>query len=94
MQGVVVFNSIVLIVLVKDQDDGRFLEEVDIFMLEKEERKDSEVEERHGRVKSRRCQQCIWGATGWREIRFRVSSASAFEIYLTNQGTLPQGPIA
>lgn len=62
MQGVV-FNSIVLIVLVKDQDDGRFLEEADIFMLEKEERKDSEVEERHGRVKSKGCQQCIWGVT-------------------------------
>ena len=93
MQGVV-FNSIVLIVLVKDQDDGRFLEEADIFVLEKEERKDSKVEERHGRVKSKGCQQCIWGVTGWREIRFRVSSASVFEIYLKNQGTLPQGPTA
>ena len=93
MQGVV-FNSIVLIVLVKDQDDGRFLEEADIFVLEKEERKDSKVEERHGRVKSKGCQQCLWGVTGWREIRFRVSSASVFEIYLKNQGTLPQGPTA
>lgn len=59
MQGLVVLNSIVLIVLVTDQDDGQFLEEVDIFMLEKEE-KDSEVKERHGRVKTRKCQQCIW----------------------------------
>ena len=65
----------------KDQYDGQFLEEADIFMLEKEERKDSEVEERHGRVKSRGCQRCVWVVIGWREIRFRVSSASAFEIY-------------
>ena len=71
----------------KDQYDGQFLEEADIFMLEKEERKDSEVEERHGRVKSRGCQRCVWVVTGWREIRFRVSSASAFEIYFKNQGT-------
>ena len=62
MQGVV-FNSVVLTVLVKHQDDGRFLEEADLFMLEKGERKDSEVEERHRRVKSKGCQQCIWGVT-------------------------------
>lgn len=46
LQGLVVLNSIVLIVLVTDQDDGQFLERGWHFHAGEKKRKDSEVKER------------------------------------------------
>lgn len=47
------------------------------------------MEERHRRVKTAKGVNSICGAMmGQREIRLKMSSANAFEIYLKNQGTL------